>query len=104
MTRERCITYALLAGALAAVLAFTFEVGRFFGHREGIAYAEERAWMVEQAGLVLGEAAESTHACHDIAVYLDKVRSDPKLPRWRLNLAKRALTEPCRNCGGPLRE
>lgn len=90
----------LVVGAALAALALSFEIGRFYGHREGIEYAEEKTWMVEFATLVLEEAADSTHACHDLAQYLKTAPQSPQATRRRLNVAKRALTEPCRNCGG----
>jgi hypothetical protein len=93
--------YLLVVAAAVAGLAFSFEVGRFRGHREGIAYAERKTRMVDYALATLGEAADATRACHDLAQYL---KVTPSLPRRgavrQLNLAKRALEEPCKNCGG----
>ena len=93
--------YLLVAGAALAGLAFSFEAGRYRGHREGIAYAETKTAMVDEALATLELARISTEECHELAQYL---KAAPRIPRRsvvrQLNLAKRALTEPCKNCGG----
>lgn len=93
-------TACLLVLGLLAVLAFTFELGRYQGHREGIGYAERRAWIVAEALEALQEAQRATRACHDLARYLKTAPDNKKATGRRLNVAKRALEEPCRNCGG----
>jgi hypothetical protein len=73
-------------------------MGRYLGHREGIEYAERKTAMLDEALATLELARISTGACHDIAQYL---KTAPRLKStWRLRLAKRALEEPCKNCGG----
>jgi len=57
--------------------------------------------MVDEALATLELARISTEECHELAQYL---KAAPRIPRRsvvrQLNLAKRALTEPCKNCGG----
>jgi len=90
--------YLLVVGAALTGLMFAFEAGRYQGHREGIAYAEQKTAMLDEALATLELARINTEACHDIAQYL---KAAPRLPgSWQLRLAKRALEEPCKNCGG----
>ena len=92
--------YLLVVVAVIAGFALSFEVGRFLGHREGIAYAEKKTWLINYALVALSAAADETRACHDLAQYLKSAPTNPEATGERLNLAKRALEEPCKNCGG----
>ena len=90
--------YLLVTGALLSGIAVTFELGRYQGHREGIAYAEQKSELIDEALETLELARMNTEECHDIARYLEAA---PRLKgSWRLRLAKRTLEEPCKNCGG----